>query len=173
MAVPGNERILATFSIMRMETPMAARKDFDKGPRHNSQAEGYSAAYERARPQALREERDAMAGPENLSVPDNDIEMKNPDGEFARPASMSEESSSLPHFDGPNGLGNSKGDGSIDPQGQQGGTEGGQPPKPPLKIGNRPAGTVLEGAAARKAHAARPTGVQAAGGEKPTTPKGE
>jgi hypothetical protein len=31
---------------------------------------------------------------------------------------------------GPNLVGNSRGDGAIDPQGQQGGTEGGQPGTP-------------------------------------------
>ncbi|MGH6828811.1 MAG: hypothetical protein ACREFW_07865 [Rhizomicrobium sp.] len=103
------------------------------GPHRGSEAEGYSAAYERERKQALDEERDLMAGPKGLTVPIGDTEMKNPDGEFQNPAPMSEEDA-----------GRGKSDPKVDPEGQQGGTEGGRPPWPPIELGGRPAGTPLE-----------------------------
>jgi hypothetical protein len=122
---------------------MAVHDRYDKGPTHGFSAQGYSAAYERERLGAEQELQSTMAGhPPDAAL--GDATLKDPDRELEAPASMPE---GFPHQSiagpGPNGVGNSAGDGSIDPQGQQGGTEGGQAGSSQIAIGGRPAGTPL------------------------------
>jgi len=122
---------------------MAVNDSYDKGPKHGFSARGYSAAYDADRDRAEKELRATMAGHTSEAVQD-DPSLKNPDGELQAPASMPEGALLQPMpGPGPNLVGNSGGDGSIDPQGQQGGTEGGQPGTPAIAIGGRPAGTPL------------------------------
>src|SRR4051794_32495021 len=120
---------------------MAANDTYDKGPTHGFSARGYSAAYDADRSRAEEELRGTMAG----HAPDaalSDPDLKNPNGELQAPASMPEGSlHHRMHGPGPNLVGNSKGDGSIDPQGQQAGTEGGQAGGSPIEIGGRAAGS--------------------------------
>jgi len=109
---------------------MGSPENHDKGPTHGHSAKGYSAAYEADRPRAEQSLKESMtAAPSPIGR--DDTSLKNPDGEFANPAPMSKPASGTAR-PGPNGVGNSKGDGSIDPQGQQGGTHGGQPASPSL-----------------------------------------
>jgi hypothetical protein len=120
---------------------MAVNDQYDKGPTHGAEAQGYSAAYEADRARALAAQKACMAGPD--AVPP-DPGAKNPDREFEAPAPMPEGAPTpYPSGPGPNAAGNSKGDGTIDPQGQQGGTEGGQPGDPSVIVGEREAGTPL------------------------------
>jgi hypothetical protein len=63
-----------------------------------------------------------VAGPKDQPAPDNDVEMKNPDGEWEDPAPMTASRPAHP-----------KGDSAVDPEGQQGGTHGGSPARPSLK----------------------------------------
>jgi hypothetical protein len=66
-------------------------------------------------------------------------QQKNPEGEFAIPAPTTGAQDHEQQRPGPNQAGNSSGEGPIDPQGQQGGTKGGQPESPsPLKLGFGP-----------------------------------
>ena len=105
---------------------MAVDDTYGKGPTHGYSARGYSAAYDKDRDRAEKELNATMKPPSSGAPPD--LSVKNPDHEFETPASMPPGSSAIgSRFDGPSGPGNSRGDGSIDPQGQQGGTEGGQP----------------------------------------------
>lgn len=105
---------------------MAVNDTYDKGPAPDFSVRGYSAAYDADRARAEKELRDTMAGhPPDAEI--HDPTLKNPDGELQAPASMPEGALHRAMAGpGPNLVGNSKGDGSIDPQGQQGGTEGGQ-----------------------------------------------
>lgn len=126
---------------------MSAADRYDKGPIHGEAARGYDAAYEADRARALAEQKATMAG-EPAMPPGPDA--KNPDGEFERPAPMPDGAilGQTPG-PGPNQVGNSKGDGTIDPQGQQAGTEGGQPGDPLIVVGERAAGTPLQSQAER------------------------
>lgn len=92
---------------------------------------GIDKAYEKARPKALAELSAQMAGPGDPVAFNDDTGIKNPNGEFEHPAPFIGSVSSG-GGEGPNGAGNSSGRGDIDPQGQQGGTQGGQPAKPSL-----------------------------------------
>jgi len=123
---------------------MAVNDKYDKGPKHGYEARGYSAAYDARAPAAERELKATMAGHDPAAEMD-DPTLKNPDHELEAPASMPEGSLAVGTVAaaGPNDVGNSRGDGIIDPQGQQGGTEGGQPGTPAIAIGGRPAGTPL------------------------------
>src|SRR5579883_1422700 len=106
---------------------MAVNDTYDRGPTHGFSARGYSAAYDADRVRAEKELQGTMAG----HAPDAEVadpSLKNPDQELQAPASMPEGASHQAMAGpGPNLTGNSRGDGTIDPQGQQGGTEGGQP----------------------------------------------
>jgi hypothetical protein len=104
---------------------MGSTENHDKGPTHGGSARGYSAAYEADRPRAQRALDQSMTGVSPPLDPD-DAGIKDPDKEFAHPAPMIHPAPGNVG-PGPNNLGNSKGDGSIDPQGQQAGTHGGQP----------------------------------------------
>jgi hypothetical protein len=126
---------------------MAVNDRYDKGPTHGGSACGYSAAYHADRARAEQELRSIMAGhtPEAVA---GDSSLKNPDRELQAPASMPDGAAATRtqrEGPGPNEVGNSRGDGSIDPQGQQGGTEGGQPGSSAIAIGGRRAGTPLAG----------------------------
>jgi hypothetical protein len=122
---------------------LAVNDTYDKGPKHGFSARGYSAAYDADRSRAETELDATLAGRRSNAAMD-DPTLKNPDGELQAPASMPEGRLHQPMAGpGPNMIGNSKGDGTIDPQGQQGGTEGGQPGLPPLAVGDRAAGTPL------------------------------
>jgi hypothetical protein len=126
---------------------MAMNDRYDKGPTHGGSARGYSAAYQADRVRAEQELRSTMAGhtPEAVA---GDTSLKNPYRELQAPASMPDGAAaarSRQEGPGPNEVGNSRGDGSIDPQGQQGGTEGGQPGSSAIAIGGRQAGTPLAG----------------------------
>lgn len=121
---------------------MAVNDTYDRGPTHGFSARGYDVAYEADRARAEKELASTMTGPKHpLEGEPTD---KNPDHELQAPASMPE---GAPHQaaagPGPDGPGNSRGDGTIDPQGQQAGTEGGEAGKPPIVIGGRMAGTPL------------------------------
>ena len=115
---------------------MGSTKNHDKGPVHGAAAQGYSAAYEADKARAERALTEVMAGAP-APVASDETGIKNPDGEFSNPAPMIHPGlgDSGP---GPNGPGNSKGDGSIDPQGQQGGTHGGQAASPGLPNAGSP-----------------------------------
>lgn len=122
---------------------MAANDNYDKGPKHGFSARGYSAAYDADRKRAQQELSATMAGHGPGAALD-DPTLKNPDRELQAPASVPEGALHQPPLGpGPNMAGNSKGDGTIDPQGQQGGTEGGEPGFPPLAVEDRAAGTPL------------------------------
>lgn len=93
-------------------------------------AGGADRAYEGARKEADKEFQETFAGPkaiDEMYVAPNDIRMKNPEGEFKDPAPMVESKAerTKPGWD-------SRGDRFHDPEGQQGGTEGGRPAFPPL-----------------------------------------
>ena len=95
-------------------------------------AKGMDAAYEKQHAQAVAEMRADMAGPRQTGEPPAG-DVKNPEGEFQTPAPMDGAARpQQPGEPGPNGTGNSKGDGSADPQGQQGGTHGGQAGHPSM-----------------------------------------
>src|SRR4051812_8153230 len=90
---------------------------------------GIDRGYEKDRPRAVRELENTMSGPkEPLKEPDVEG-IKHPEGEFAVPARFIGTEAAL-KGPGPNSVGNSSGQGPIDPQGQQGGTEGGQAGSP-------------------------------------------
>jgi hypothetical protein len=115
-----------------------------------SDAKGIDAAYEKERAEAVAKLHDDMAGPKRTGMPP-DGDSKNPEGEFERPAPMDIRAKpEHPVEPGPNGPGNSKGDGTIDPQGQQGGTHGGQPGRPLTPRGPDASGTPLETAEERR-----------------------
>jgi hypothetical protein len=103
---------------------MGSSQNHDKGPTHGDSAEGYSGAYDAQRSVDQRSKSNTMPD-RHMSVEADDTSLKNPEGEFDNPAPMVHPRSGQTG-PGPNGPGNSKGDGSIDPQGQQGGTHGGQ-----------------------------------------------
>jgi hypothetical protein len=141
------ERIspFAGFLLEKKETRMGTPDDYGKGPVHGSAAAGISAAYDRDRNRAEAELQATIAGPRDRPAVDNDPEVKNPDGEWENPAPMTASrrrdpqppgpvtaSGSETVGDQPNQAGNSKGDGTIDPQGQQGGTHGGSAARPSL-----------------------------------------
>jgi hypothetical protein len=92
-----------------------------------SDARGIDLQYERVKAKAEKELDATLAGPSKISVPADDTELKNPDGEFADPAAMVEPPAerAMKGWD-------SRGDHMHDPEGQQGGTEGGRPAIPPL-----------------------------------------
>ena len=104
----------------------------DHDPRWGGDAAGFSAAYDRDRTKAEAELKATTAGPRGQPAADNDAEAKNPDGEWEDPAPMTASRPRRPTVPGPDEAGNSKGGGSIDPQGQQGGTHGGSRAEPPL-----------------------------------------
>jgi hypothetical protein len=98
---------------------MAANRNEGRWPSF-ADARGIDAKYAEVRKQAEKELADTEAGPRvTPAVPADDTEMKNPGGEFQYPSSMTGESAQ--HAGpGPNSAGNSKADGTVDPQGQQG-----------------------------------------------------
>jgi hypothetical protein len=87
-----------------------------------SSARGMDTAYEQASAAAQKQLDETLAGPDNFHVAPDDTDMKNPDGEFEDPAPMVESAAerAMPGWD-------SRGDRFGDPEGQQGGTEGGRP----------------------------------------------
>ena len=127
---------------------MATHDKYEKGPTHGFSARGYDAAYAADRARAEKELASTMAGPKHPLA--KDATAKNPDNELQMPASMPEGATHQAMAGpGPNGAGNSQGDGTVDPQGQQGGMEGGQPGRPSIAIGDREAGTPLAQAGER------------------------
>jgi hypothetical protein len=112
---------------------MAARdNEYGKGPTHGYAAEGLDAAYRKDRERAERELDEIEAGPKaGMGIAADDTDMKNPDGEGEAPAPMTGPRAGAAG-PGPDVVGNSRGDGTVDPQGQQAGTEGGQAGKPRL-----------------------------------------
>ena len=103
------------------------KNDSNKSP--PAESNGIDEDYEKERPRALKELEAQMAGPRNPGKPEADV--KNPDGEFENPAPFTNAIRST-KLVAPNGTGNSDGNGDIDPQGQQAGTNGGQPATPKL-----------------------------------------
>jgi hypothetical protein len=113
--------------------------DFRQWP--TAESTGIDKGYEKDRPRALVELEGHMAGPKHPGVPEEGV--KNPDGEFENPAPFN----GIPHggsAEGANGAGNSSGSGDIDPQGQQGGTHGGQAAGPLLPNEVHPVANVAE-----------------------------
>jgi hypothetical protein len=101
---------------------MGTPRNQDKGPIHGAAAEGFGAAYERDKASARKDVDATLAGPKPANVP-IDADVKNPDHEAERPAPSSPSLvNDTLRGPGPNGAGNSQGDGRIDPQGQQGST---------------------------------------------------
>lgn len=92
----------------------------DKGPTHGGAAGGYSDSYDAERSKSVGA--GATLPRRHLSVEADDTSIKNPEGEFDNPAPMVHRSPRHVEL-GPNGAGNSQ---ERDPQGQQGGTYGGQ-----------------------------------------------
>ena len=115
-----------------------------------SDAKGIEGAYRAERPAAVADMKQDMAGPEGAAS-ELAPGLKNPDEEFQSPAPM-DKRARTGIDQGPNGVGNSKGDGSIDPQGQQGGTGGGQPGSHPSAAGQHVPGTPLESDEERRRH---------------------
>lgn len=103
-------------------------KDYRRSP--TAESTGIDKDYEKDRPRALAELDGQMAGPKHIGVPEEDV--KNPESEFENPAPFGGMHPRGVGSEGPNGVGNSSGNGEIDPQGQQGGTHGGQPATPTL-----------------------------------------
>ena len=104
-----------------------AADDFRQWP--TAESTGIDKGYKKDRGRALADLDATMAGPRQPGVAEEGV--KNPEGEFQNPAPFT----GSPHggrSEGPNGAGNSSGSGDIDPQGQQGGTQGGQPARPTL-----------------------------------------
>jgi hypothetical protein len=113
------------------------------GPYPTPESQGIDKGYEAVRDQAKAELAGTMAGPEKPLQQISGEDIKNPEGEFAIPAPRTGSPNQEQRAPGPNQAGNSAGDGSIDPQGQQGGTEGGQPGSPSLELPDRTGGTPL------------------------------
>lgn len=105
--------------------------------------QGFDRDYEAVRQVAERELIKAMAGPRKPLQQVSGDDIKNPEGEFAIPAPATGLHGHQHPGPGPNQAGNSSGKGPIDPQGQQGGTEGGQAGSPSLNLPNRTEGTPL------------------------------
>lgn len=124
-------------------------KTFD-GPYPTPESQGIDRGYEAVRAKAEAELEGTMAGPSKPLEQISGEGIKNPEGEFAIPASHTGAPDRQQRGPGPNQAGNSAGDGSVDPQGQQGGTEGGQPGSPSSILPNRIAGTPLANCAERK-----------------------
>jgi hypothetical protein len=103
-----------------------------KGPIQGSAAVGFDAPYMAVRPQAEAELAGTLAGPDSPDPAASGV--MDPEEEVQTPARMPVESIGhgcpAEQAPGPNGPGNSACDGSVDPEGQQGGTHGGSPARP-------------------------------------------
>jgi hypothetical protein len=112
-------------------------------PYRTSESLGIDAAYEARRDDAQRELADTMAGPRHplKTVPADGV--KDPHGEFETPSRMTTARPSRQDGPGPDKVGNSSGTSPVDPQGQQGGTEGGQAGSPPSTVRGRAQGGPL------------------------------
>ena len=113
------------------------------GPYPTPESQGIDRGYEAVRAKAQAELEGTMAGPAKPLEQVSGEGIKNPEGEFAVPAPHNGTRDHQQRGPGPNQAGNSASDGSVDPQGQQGGTEGGQPSSPSPTLPNRNAGTPL------------------------------
>jgi hypothetical protein len=120
------------------------------GPYPTPESQGIDKGYEAVREVAQKELADTMAGPAKPLQQVSGDGIKNPEGEFAIPAPATGTPDQQKRGRGPNQAGNSSGKGPVDPQGQQGGTEGGQPGSPPLAIPGRTEGTPLADASERE-----------------------
>jgi hypothetical protein len=97
--------------------------DRNRGPYPVSEAWGIARDYEIGQEPPEKD----MAGPAKPLQPPAIDDIKNPHDEFAILAPMTGPIPSEQAGPGPDQVDNSSGRGPIDPQGQQGGTEGGQP----------------------------------------------
>lgn len=128
--------VVATY--LRRRCSQLMSKDHDR-PYPIPEGQGIDQDYEKVRETAKRELQDTMAGPAIPLQQEAGEDLKNPEGEFAvpTPTGTSAQQSHAPHR---TGGGAEK---QRDPQGQQGGTGGGQPDSPLPDIPGRIQGTPL------------------------------
>src|SRR5665213_446945 len=116
----------------------------DKGPIHGTAREGFSKAYdeEAEKRRARHEDLSGEVIPSSLS-PMKGMDIKDPDHDLESPASMPAENH-LSHYQpgGPNTQGNDRESLHQDPEGQQGGTEGGSQGRPLATKAERTTGTL-------------------------------
>ena len=104
------------------------------------ESRGIDRGYEAVRETAKEELARTMTGPRHPLQPIAEDGIKNPEGEFEVPAPMPIAARETA---------GSNGNAASDPQGQQGGTEGGQPTTPPVSAPGRVPGTPLASAKER------------------------
>jgi hypothetical protein len=112
-----------TFHLEGKENQMKTDRNSHRGPYPISEGRGIARDYEIGQEPPEKD----MGGPAKPLQPPAIDDIKNPHDEFAVPAPMTSPIPSEQAGPGPDQVGNSSGRGPVDPQGQQGGTEGGQP----------------------------------------------